>query len=69
VRSTYGLHLVWIDERFPARVPTLDEVRSRAVLGVLRERGAQRAAQRLAQLRAGYDVRIEQPEPPRAPGG
>ncbi len=58
VRSSYGLHLVWIEERLPARVPTLAEVRSRAVLGVLRERGARRAEARLAQLRAAYDVRI-----------
>jgi peptidyl-prolyl cis-trans isomerase C len=61
VRSTYGAHLVWIEERAPARVPSLAEVRSRAVLGVLRERGARRAAERLAQLRARYDVEVARP--------
>jgi hypothetical protein len=61
VRSSYGLHLVWIEERLPARVPTLAQVRSHAVLGLLRERGARRAAARLAQLRAAYDVRIASP--------
>jgi hypothetical protein len=61
VRSTYGAHLVWIEERIPARVPPLAEVRSRAVLGVLRERGARRAAERLAQLRARYDVDVARP--------
>ncbi|HLK09755.1 MAG TPA: peptidylprolyl isomerase [Candidatus Binatia bacterium] len=61
VRSSYGLHLVWIEERRPARVPSLAEVRSRAVLGVLRERGARRAEERMAQLRAAYDVRVERP--------
>jgi len=60
VRSSYGLHLVWIDERLPARVPSLAEVRSRVVLGVLHERGARRAEARLARLRARYDVQVDE---------
>jgi hypothetical protein len=59
VRSSYGLHLVWVRERVPRRVPALAAVRSQVALRLLHERGAARARERLAALRARYDVRVE----------
>jgi len=61
VRSTYGLHLVWVLERTPGRVPPLDAVRSRVVLQLLDARGAARAAERMQLLRARYAVTVEAP--------
>lgn len=49
--SPFGLHLVWIEERTPARVPPFEELRGRALHAVLRERGEARAKSRLAVLR------------------
>jgi parvulin-like peptidyl-prolyl isomerase len=53
VASTFGLHLVWIHEQLPARMPALDEVRGQVVHHLLRERGAASVRERLAALRAG----------------
>jgi len=61
VRSSYGFHLVWIEEHVPARRPSLAEVRNQVVLRVLRERGAERAAERIRLLRARYEVELERP--------
>jgi parvulin-like peptidyl-prolyl isomerase len=52
VRSTYGLHLVWVRERVPAETPELDAVRGRLVHRWIAERSAVRTQQRLAALRA-----------------
>jgi hypothetical protein len=49
--SPFGLHLVWIEARMPARPASFDEVRGRALHAYLRERGAVRAKRRLAALR------------------
>jgi hypothetical protein len=57
IASSYGLHLVWVHDRRPARPPTLDQVRSRVLHRVLVERRARRLAERLAALRDGYRVR------------
>lgn len=51
VASPFGLHLVWIEERLPARAASFDEVRGRALHAYLRERGEARAQSRLAALR------------------
>jgi len=61
VRSTYGLHLVWIREREAGGLPPLAAVRGRALHGWLVERGAQRAEERMAALRSRYDVDVEEP--------
>jgi hypothetical protein len=50
---------VWIHERQPARLPALAAVRSQVLIGLLRERGIERAAERLRALRARYDVAVE----------
>lgn len=61
IRSTYGLHLVFIDERAPARDPELDEVRD----VVLREwqAGKRRriAEERYREMRANYEVIVTPP--------
>jgi hypothetical protein len=58
VRSTYGLHLVWVREHLPGRLPPLETVRNQVILRLLAERGAERAEQRMRVLRARYDVEV-----------
>lgn len=58
IASTYGLHLVWVYERFPAFEPPLEEVRSRVLHRLLRDRREERLADRVAALRARYTVRL-----------
>jgi hypothetical protein len=53
IRSSYGLHLVWVQARLPAAVPSLEAVRGRIVHAVLRERQDARARARIAALRGG----------------
>ena len=52
IGSSYGVHLVWVHERFPATTPDLDAVRGRLVHQLLRERQEARERERLAALRA-----------------
>jgi parvulin-like peptidyl-prolyl isomerase len=59
VRSSYGLHLVWVDERSPARVPPLAAVRSQVAHRLLAERGEERLRARLRTLRARYEITVE----------
>jgi hypothetical protein len=59
VRSSYGLHIVWIQERVPSRVPDLSEVRGRVLRALLDEGGAARTEERTRLLRARYDVSVE----------
>lgn len=66
VSSSYGLHLVWVEERMAAGVPAIARVRSRVLHEVLRERGERQRAARLQALRQRYDVRIEASDPPRS---
>lgn len=57
--SAYGLHLVWIERRDPARLPDVDEVRNELVHGLLRERREERLRRSLAELRGRYRIRVE----------
>jgi hypothetical protein len=57
--SAYGLHLVWVQEREPARVPPLADVRGQVLHRVLRERRAERVQAAVAALRRRYDIRIQ----------
>jgi hypothetical protein len=59
IASAYGLHLVWVQEREPARVPPLAEVRGQVLHRLLRERRAERVRAVLARLRRQYDVRVD----------
>jgi hypothetical protein len=58
VSSSYGFHVVWIDERIPARVPPLAMVRSRVMHSLLRERAEDRLRLRLTALRSRYRFEI-----------
>jgi hypothetical protein len=59
LRSSYGLHLVWVRERIAGRVPPLAAVRSQVLHRLMRERGEARARERMRALRARYDVRVD----------
>jgi hypothetical protein len=56
IGSAYGLHLVWVETREPARTPELAAVRGRVLHRWLRERSERRARATLADLRARYAV-------------
>ena len=56
IRSSYGLHLVWVHQIVATQVPALDAVRGQVLHAMLREHGAQRLHERLAALRARYRV-------------
>lgn len=59
VRSSYGLHLVRIDEKVPAFLPPLDDVRA-AVERDWLQAESERAKEKFFEvLRERYDVRIE----------
>ena len=52
IRSTYGLHLVWVRERLAPETPPLDAVRGQLTHRWIQERSAVRTKERLAALRA-----------------
>jgi len=58
VRSPFGLHLVWVEETHPARMPQLDAVRSRVLAEWTEERRTERLAEEIRALRAKYAVRV-----------
>ena len=59
VRSGYGLHLVWVAEIRPARLPALEDVRARVAGALIHEERERRYREMLARLRQQYDVRVE----------
>jgi len=44
IPSAFGVHLVWVHERVPARLPALAEVRGPVLYGLLAERRAKALA-------------------------
>jgi len=56
--SSYGLHLVWIDEREPAPTPSFASVRGRLLQRWLQERSERRREETMQALRARYDVEV-----------
>jgi hypothetical protein len=56
LRSPWGLHLVWVHERTPGRVPPLAAVRARVLHAVLAERRAARVDAAMGALRARWGV-------------
>jgi len=58
VRSSYGEHVVRIDEIIAGAPPPFETVRSRVLHKLLRERGEQHLADTLRALRAQYPVRV-----------
>lgn len=57
VRSTYGLHLVWVDSIAPGRPSTFAEVRPRLQRDLEREARREALAAAVARLREQYEVR------------
>jgi len=51
LRSSYGLHLVWVAARLPASMPSLDAARGRVVHALLADRAAARLERRLTERR------------------
>ena len=60
VRSAYGLHLVKVEAKEPARMPPLEAVRSRVLAQLLEERHEAHLAAALRALRAKYAVRVDE---------
>jgi len=67
-RSSYGLHLVHLTDRTPARTPELDEVRAAVERELLAERREDANRAFLDALLAKYDVTIQWPDDARAAG-
>jgi parvulin-like peptidyl-prolyl isomerase len=58
IRSAYGMHLVWVDEKTEPGLPSVDAVRSRLVAQWTEERQMEYLATRMRELRAKYVVRV-----------
>jgi len=82
VESAYGLHLVFVRERVPGRIPALDEVRDAVAREWLAQRRSDARDDYYRGLRARYEVEVpelpsaaeleraaEHPPPPLAAGG
>jgi hypothetical protein len=61
--SPYGLHLVYVSERLPARVPPLSEVRSEVEREWLAEREREANARFYQALRERYTLEVAYPQP------
>lgn len=61
IASAYGLHLVRVDARRPARLPRLDEVRGAVEREWAAEQGRAADARFQRALRAGYEVEVRLP--------
>lgn len=59
IASPYGLHLVWVDEHQPERLPPLDAVREPIALALMKERAAENLQHGLERLRSLYEVSVE----------
>ena len=59
IPSAYGLHLVRIHERIPARLPDLEEIRGQVVHHALRVRREAHLRRRLDALRERYEIVLE----------
>jgi len=62
VASSFGLHLVHIDKRLPARTPELDEIRREIARDFDSLRRKQKNKEFLNKLRARYEVEVRMPE-------
>ena len=69
VRSGFGVHLVWIVERIPGRVPELAEVRDEAERDYLAQRREVANDALYESLKARYTVRYEAAATTDAPNG
>ncbi|MFO1519639.1 MAG: peptidyl-prolyl cis-trans isomerase [bacterium] len=62
VASSYGWHLVWVEQITPPRVEPLEAVANQIRGILLQEREAARLKETLAQLRSKYVIRVESDE-------
>ena len=58
IRSAYGLHLVWVDDKTEPGLPSVDAVRSRLTAQWTEERQMEQLQTRMRELRAKYIVRV-----------
>jgi hypothetical protein len=68
IASPFGLHLVWVHEQVPERMPPLTAVWLQVAYAVLEERAAARLVSGLQQLRRLYHIRVEVPDDMSAAG-
>jgi len=59
VRSVYGLHLIWVEERIPGRQVTLAEAGERVRLEFLSDRERQALREGVSALRSRYRIEVE----------
>lgn len=62
IPSSYGAHLVLVEERLPGAIPPLDRVRARVRGDLLEERRAEAVRALHARLRGRYQISIEAPK-------
>ncbi|MBU1212384.1 MAG: peptidyl-prolyl cis-trans isomerase [Alphaproteobacteria bacterium] len=67
VRSSFGLHIVRISEKQPARTPVLDEVRDAVIREWANEKRMEIEDTRYRALLSNYEVRIESSPQQQAP--
>ena len=60
VESAYGWHLVFVEQRFDARMPDLAQVRARVLKAVDNESRSQRVSEFLEHARSQYTIRIDE---------
>ena len=62
LRSSYGLHFIWIHEAIPGEAPDLDDVRERVDASLRHDRRHRHRAVHLRRLREWYRVEIVREE-------
>ena len=67
IRSGYGLHLVYVRERFPGQAPELADVRDAVARDLLTHRRKTQLESMYEQLLERYDVVIDMPDPEASP--
>lgn len=60
IASPYGLHLVRVEQRMPARLPPPEALRREAMRGVREERVQRALSRGLVHLRTLYEIRVEE---------
>ena len=60
VESAYGWHLVFVEQRFDARIPELGQVRSRVLRAVENASRNRRVSEFLEHVRSQYTIRVDE---------
>ena len=64
IESTYGLHLVWVQEKVEELLPEFTLIRGRAYQELVQLRGEERLRERLDAIRGNYEIRVEEKKAP-----